>query len=95
LVSIDALRGILLVTIRGRVTVWRRELLLFNRAVYSGRPSIFGAAQPRSDLENAFVWIPDSKTANGIAEVPLSDIAVRGFRDQMGLAGNSLWFVPG
>ena len=29
------------------------------------------------DLENAVVWIPDSKTANGIAEVPLTEIAVK------------------
>jgi integrase len=47
------------------------------------------------DLENAFVWIPDSKTANGIAEVPLTDIAVTAFRDQFGLAGNSVWLFPG
>jgi len=47
------------------------------------------------DLENAFVWIPDSKTANGIAEVPLTDIAVSAFRDQFGLAGNSIWLFPG
>jgi site-specific recombinase XerC len=28
------------------------------------------------DLENAFVWIPDSKTPNGVAEVPLTDLAL-------------------
>lgn len=27
------------------------------------------------DLENGPVWIPDSKTPNGIAEVPLTEIA--------------------
>jgi hypothetical protein len=27
------------------------------------------------DLGNAVVWIPDSKTPNGIAEVPLTDLA--------------------
>ena len=26
------------------------------------------------DLANAFVWIPDSKTASGVAEVPLTDV---------------------
>ncbi len=35
------------------------------------------------DLENAVVWIPDSKTPNGVAEVPLTDLAVEAFRDQM------------
>jgi integrase len=46
------------------------------------------------DLENAVVWIPDSKTANGIAEVPLTEIAVKAFRDQMALAGKSTWLFP-
>jgi integrase len=36
------------------------------------------------DLENATVWIPDSKTANGVAEVPLTPMAIEAFRDQMG-----------
>jgi integrase len=35
------------------------------------------------DLENAVVWIPDSKTPNGIAEVPLTELALEEFRDQM------------
>ena len=30
------------------------------------------------DLENAVVWIPDSKTPNGVAEVPLTELAVEG-----------------
>jgi integrase len=46
------------------------------------------------DLENAVVWIPDSKTANGIAEVPLTEIAVKAFRDQWALAGKSPWLFP-
>jgi len=28
------------------------------------------------DLANALVWIPDSKTASGVAEVPLTELAV-------------------
>jgi hypothetical protein len=35
------------------------------------------------DLENAMVWIPDSKTPNGIAEVPLTELALEAFRDQI------------
>jgi integrase len=41
------------------------------------------------DLENKVVWIPDSKTPNGVAEVPLAEFAVEAFRDQVQLAGNS------
>jgi integrase len=39
------------------------------------------------DLVNATVWIPDSKTENGIAEVPLTEIALQAFRNQIELAG--------
>jgi integrase len=39
------------------------------------------------DLANAVVWIPDSKTPNGIAEVPLTPLAVDAFTDQLAIAG--------
>ena len=32
------------------------------------------------DIANATVWIPDSKTENGVAEVPSTPIAVDAFR---------------
>jgi integrase len=35
------------------------------------------------DLANAVVWIPESKTPNGVAEVPLTEIAVMAFRNQI------------
>lgn len=34
------------------------------------------------DLANAMVWIPDSKTPKGVAEVPLTPLALEAFRDQ-------------
>ena len=46
------------------------------------------------DLANAIVWIPESKTPNGIAEVPLTDIAVEAFRSQMEIAGSGEWLFP-
>ena len=46
------------------------------------------------DLENELVWIPDSKTPNGVAEVPLTEMAVEAFRDQLRVAGNSVVCVP-
>jgi integrase len=46
------------------------------------------------DLENATVWIPDSKTANGVAEVPLTPMATEAFRDQIRVAGEGLWLFP-
>jgi integrase len=46
------------------------------------------------DLVNAVVWIPESKTPNGIAEVPLTEIAVRAFRDQIEISGTGPWLFP-
>ena len=46
------------------------------------------------DLENAVVWIPDSKTPNGIAEVPLTELAVAAFQDQMEIAGPGPFLFP-
>ena len=39
------------------------------------------------DLANAVVWIPDSKTPSGVAEVPLTDLAVEAFRKQASISG--------
>jgi integrase len=41
--------------------------------------------QDQIDLVNAMVWIPDSKTENGIAEVALTDLALQAFKDQVQL----------
>jgi len=46
------------------------------------------------DLEDAVVWIPDSKTPNGIAEVPLSDLALEAFREQIRISGPGTWLFP-
>jgi integrase len=46
------------------------------------------------DLQNAVVWIPDSKTPNGTAEVPLTPIAVEAFRRQMAIAADSPFLFP-
>jgi integrase len=45
-------------------------------------------------LDNAVVWIPDSKTPNGVAEVPLTPLAVQAFRDQLRIAGPGDWLFP-
>ena len=37
------------------------------------------------------VFIDDSKTPTGVAEVPLSEIAVKAFRSQFELAGPGPW----
>jgi len=46
------------------------------------------------DLPNALVWIPDSKTASGVAEVPLTDVAAEAFRKQIAISGGSPYVFP-
>lgn len=48
----------------------------------------------RVDFVNAVVWIPDSRTANGIAEVPLTELALTAFREQMAVAGDGPYLFP-
>ena len=48
----------------------------------------------RVDLDNAVVWIPDSKTPNGVAEVPLTPLAVQAFQDQLRIAGPGTYLFP-
>ncbi len=46
------------------------------------------------DLQNATVWIPDSKTPTGVAEVPLSAIAIEAFQSQMAISGPGPFLFP-
>jgi integrase len=46
------------------------------------------------DLANAVVWIPDSKTPNGTAEVPLTPLAIEALRRQMAIAPYSPFLFP-
>ena len=46
------------------------------------------------DLANKVVFIDDSKTPTGVAEVPLTDIAVEALRAQIELAGPGPWLFP-
>jgi integrase len=40
------------------------------------------------------VWNPDSKTENGIAEVPLTELAVEALREQIRISGEGTWLFP-
>jgi integrase len=46
------------------------------------------------DLVNATVWIPDSKTPNGIAEIPLTALAAEAFKSQMRNSGTGPFLFP-
>jgi integrase len=46
------------------------------------------------DFVNATVWIPDSKTPNGIAEIPLTPLAIEAFKSQMRISGIGPFLFP-
>ena len=46
------------------------------------------------DLVNAVVWIPDSKTQNGISELPLTKLASDAFQNQITISGNGEFLFP-
>jgi integrase len=46
------------------------------------------------DLANRMIFIADSKTPTGVAEVPLTDIVVEAFRNQIELADAGPWLFP-
>jgi integrase len=46
------------------------------------------------DLENAVLWISDSKTPSGIGEVPLTALAVDALRNQMAIGGEGQFLFP-
>ena len=48
----------------------------------------------RSTSLNAVVWIPDSKTPNGISEIPLTKLALEAFRNQVAISGNGDFLFP-
>lgn len=43
---------------------------------------------------NGVLWIPDSKTPNGIAEIPLPKVALEAFQNQVAIAGNWEFLFP-
>src|SRR5215469_12140791 len=58
----------------------------------TGNPYLIGlgkACRPHGSRERAVAWIPGSKTPNGIAEVPLTPLAVEAFRRQVAIATES------
>ena len=46
------------------------------------------------DIANKVVFITDSKTPTGVADVPLTDMALEAFRSQIEVAGPGQWLSP-
>ncbi len=46
------------------------------------------------DFLNGVLWIPDSKTPNGVAEIPLTKLALEAFQNQIAISGNGEFLFP-
>ena len=46
------------------------------------------------DFLNEFLRIPDSKTPNGVAEIPLTKLALEAFQNQVAISGNGEFLFP-
>ena len=46
------------------------------------------------DFLNGVLWIPDSKTPNGVAEIPLTKFALEAFQHQLTICGNGEFLFP-
>jgi integrase len=64
-----------------------------RRAAQAGYRPILLVGSERH-LKNGTVWIADSKTVNGVAEVPLTDTAIESFRRQLAISGPGPFLFP-
>jgi len=46
------------------------------------------------DFLNGVLWIPDSKTPNGVAEIPLTKLALEAFQNQLAISGKGEYLFP-
>ena len=46
------------------------------------------------DVANAMVFLPDSKTPNGVAEAPLTEVGLAAFRSQIEISGPGPFLFP-
>jgi hypothetical protein len=58
------------------------------------RPADRARRSRRAGSANAMIWMPDSKTESGVAEMPLTEIAVEAFRNQIEAVGSSPFLFP-
>jgi integrase len=92
----SALRRVVGATIDRIPCPWyfRKVVRIITETVLRVYKELAPMKKDQVDLENAFVWIPDSKTTNGVADVPLTELALTAFRDQMKLAGPGPYLFP-
>jgi len=72
----------------------RNIVQIITEAGFRIKKELLPMRKEQIDLANATVWVSDSKTENGVAEVPLTPIAVKAFQNQITLAGPGDYLFP-
>jgi integrase len=58
------------------------------------KKELLSAKKNQIDFLNGVLWIPDSKTPNGVTEIPLTKLASEAFRNQVAISGNGDFLSP-
>ena len=72
----------------------RNIIQIITEAGFRIKKELLPMRKDQVNLSNATVWVCDSKTENGIAEVPLTPIAAKAFQNQISLAGPGDFLFP-
>ena len=72
----------------------RNIVQIITEAGFRIKKELLPMRKDQVNLANATVWVSDSKTENGVAEVPLTPIAVKAFKNQISLAGPGDYLFP-
>jgi integrase len=72
----------------------RNIIQIITEADFRIKKELLPMRKDQVNLSNATVWVCDSKTENGIAEVPLTPIAAKAFQNQISLAGQGDFLFP-
>ena len=73
---------------------WNEAQRVLRERLEARDNNVVRTEQAINHLINGTVWIPDSKTVNGVAEVPLTEIAVEACRRQLALSGPGPFLFP-
>ena len=72
----------------------RNIVQIITEAGFRIKKELLPMRKDQIDVANATVWVSDSKTENGVAEVPLTSTAVKAFQNQIKLAGPGDYLFP-
>jgi len=74
--------------------VLRNAIRIITETGLQVKKELLPMKKSQIDLLNAVLWIPASKTRNGVAEIPLTKLALEALRNQIAMSGNGEFLFP-